>query len=62
MPDISMCLNCSCPSITACYRFMAKPSEYRQAYSRFQPEDGKDKCDEYMPISITKRDNDDKNI
>ena len=51
MPDISMCLNCSCPSITNCYRFMAKPSEYRQAYSNFQPEEGKDKCGEYIPIS-----------
>ena len=58
MPDISMCLNKQCESRTTCYRFTAIPSEYRQSYSDFQPADGEDKCREYIPISVTKGDND----
>ena len=57
MTDISMCLNKQCESRTTCYRFTAIPNEYRQSYSDFQPVDGEDKCGEYMPISVTKGDN-----
>ena len=32
MPDISMCPGGECPARTKCARFLAKPSEYRQAY------------------------------
>lgn len=32
MPDISMCDGGSCPLRKRCYRFTAKPSEFRQSY------------------------------
>ena len=35
MPDISMCKNVECPKKEKCYRFMANPDPYRQAYSNF---------------------------
>jgi hypothetical protein len=49
MPDISMCLNVTCPLNDKCYRFMAIPSEYRQSYAKFSPkEDGT--CDHFWPL------------
>ena len=36
MPDISMCRNETCPLKKSCYRYMAKPNEFRQAYSSFE--------------------------
>ncbi len=46
MPDISKCLNESCPLKERCYRFKCAGSEY-QTYSDFQPnEDGS--CDWFM--------------
>lgn len=48
MPDISMCLNQTCGKRLECYRFMAKPTPYWQAYSDFQgAEDG---CTYFLPI------------
>ena len=35
MPDISMCSNKTCPLKKDCYRYTAKPSEFRQSYSNF---------------------------
>jgi hypothetical protein len=35
-PDISMCKNKKCERRKKCYRFMAKPNEYRQAYGDFR--------------------------
>ena len=35
MPDITMCQNNRCPSRKKCYRFMAKPNPYWQAYTIF---------------------------
>lgn len=46
MPDISMCKGTDCPLKETCYRFTAKPSEYRQAYFLTPPNDG-DKCEHY---------------
>lgn len=46
MPDISMCANKECPSANKCYRFMVKPTEYRQAYMEFKP-DSTGKCEAY---------------
>lgn len=37
MPDIAMCLNDECPLRVSCYRFLAVPNEYRQSYSKFEP-------------------------
>lgn len=38
MPDISMCMNEDCIKKDTCYRHTALPSEYRQAYAMFTPE------------------------
>ena len=35
MPDISMCSNSKCELKENCYRFIAKPNPYRQAYAEF---------------------------
>jgi hypothetical protein len=32
MPDISMCWGKECPFKESCYRYVAKPNEYRQSY------------------------------
>lgn len=46
MADITMCLGTGCPHKETCYRFTAKPSEYRQAYFMEAPiKEGK--CDMY---------------
>ncbi len=43
MPDISMCLNATCPLRVRCYRHQdsgTRPSEHRQAYSPdFKPDE-----------------------
>jgi hypothetical protein len=51
MPDISMCVNGMCPSKDYCHRYTATPSEFRQSYGGFGPEDGEDKCDMFWPNS-----------
>lgn len=46
MADITMCVGTDCPHKESCYRFTAKPNEYRQAYFTEPPiKDGK--CDMY---------------
>ena len=32
MPDITMCKGDGCPVKETCYRYTAKPNEYRQSY------------------------------
>lgn len=49
MPDISLCRNVLCPSKEYCYRATATPSEFRQSYAGFSPEEGQDKCDHFYP-------------
>jgi len=46
MPDITMCSGKGCPLKEKCYRFTAKPSDYRQAYFLNPPveKDGEDKA------------------
>ena len=46
MPDIAMCTNEEYPLKQKCFRYTAKPSEYRQSYADFEPivEDGKVSC------------------
>jgi hypothetical protein len=47
MADITMCLGTDCPHKENCYRFTAKPNEYRQAYFTESPiKDGK--CEMYF--------------
>lgn len=49
MPDISMCRNRTCPSRMQCYRYRAKPSEWRQSYAFFQPNPNGE-CDAFSGI------------
>jgi hypothetical protein len=45
-PDISLCPGTDCPQKESCYRYTAKPNEYRQSYFSVAPiKDGK--CDMY---------------
>jgi hypothetical protein len=39
MPDISMCRNEKCKFKEECYRFTAKPDEFRQSYGTFKCKD-----------------------
>lgn len=39
MPDISKCKNESCPKKERCYRYTVPPSEFRQAYGSFAPDE-----------------------
>jgi hypothetical protein len=46
MPDITMCPGHDCPLKEKCYRYTAKPCEFRQSYFMSPPyKDGK--CDHY---------------
>ena len=50
MPDISMYSCHECPSRQQCYRYMAVPNPYRQAYGGFRVKDGEDACDAFWLI------------
>lgn len=52
MPDISMCKNGMCPSMEYCHRYTATPSDFRQSYADFGPEEGEDKCDHFWPNGV----------
>lgn len=49
-PDISMCSGQECPKKDTCFRYLAKPSEFRQSYFMGPPvkEDGT--CNHYWKI------------
>lgn len=53
MPDITMCRGTDCPKRKKCYRFMAKPNEYRQSYFVATPRDGKE-CNYFYLIQGVK--------
>jgi hypothetical protein len=46
MADITMCMGTNCPQKETCYRFTAKPNEYRQAYF-IEPPLKEGKCEMY---------------
>ena len=48
MCDISMCSNGFCPLKEECYRFNAKPNEFRQSYGQFEFRDGN--CDHFWEM------------
>ena len=50
MPDISMCLNETCPDRRLCYRFMAVPDPNRQSYGDFAPEPEAMRCESFRHI------------
>ena len=54
MPDITMCDSVECHRKNECYQYMAKPSEYRQAYSEFQCYQSNTETDYFMPITASK--------
>lgn len=45
-----MCLNESCPSRERCYRYMATPSEFMQAYAAFVFPPGSTSCDDFLDL------------
>ena len=53
MPDISMCTAHSCPLKTECYRYMAEPNPFRQAYSNFSYNE-KEGCDDFWQMENSK--------
>jgi len=52
MPDISLCLNTTCPSNKYCYRFTATPNEYKQAYASFTLEDDEMSCSHFWSNGV----------
>ena len=50
MPDISMCMNHTCPHRMECYRYRAVPSEY-QSYAVWPVPDPS--CEDHWPIETT---------
>lgn len=55
MPDITMCRGKDCPKKDSCYRFTAKPNEWRQSYFLESPIDlEKNVCKHYWKDSGTK--------
>lgn len=51
MPDISMCQGFNCNIKDNCYRFKAKPSEFRQAWFCKSPNTDTLNCDYYWEIT-----------
>ena len=49
MPDISMCMDKTCPTNKTCYRYMAKPNPYAQSYFVGSPRKD-DQCDHYWKM------------
>ena len=49
MVDFTLCLNKTCPSRKLCYRAYELGNCERQAYCDFKVEEGKDRCDQFMP-------------
>lgn len=52
MPDITMCKGEGCPAKELCYRYTAKPNEYRQSYF-VEPPYKDDECDHFWVIDKT---------
>ncbi len=53
MADITMCEGTNCPKKETCYRFTAKPSEYRQSYFTTPPING-DVCEYFWDTAPKK--------
>jgi hypothetical protein len=54
MPDISMCYGINCPMKHKCYRCIAPPNPYRQAYADFETIRGEDGiCKYFWDISLS---------
>lgn len=53
MADISMCADNDCPSRERCYRFIATPNPYMQAYGQFGRKEGAKQCDHFWRVKST---------
>jgi len=51
MPDISMCADHTCPLNQRCYRYRAKPCEFRQSYMAFGDQRDGENCTHYWPTA-----------
>lgn len=51
MSDISKCSGANCPNKEECYRFMAIPSEFSQAYGKFEYDKKTQTCRGFYPIA-----------
>jgi hypothetical protein len=51
MPDITMCDNTQCELKEKCFRFMAKPNEYRQSYYEDDVRNEDCSCDKFYPMN-----------
>ena len=51
MPDITMCDNTQCELKEKCFRFMAKPNEYRQSYYEDDVRNEDGSCDKFYPMN-----------
>lgn len=61
MPDIAICTNATCTMKESCYRFMADPSDFRQAYADFE-QDENGECPYLIKIIIDNKNNHDKEM
>lgn len=53
MPDITMCSGNDCPLKENCYRYKAKPSEFRQSYFIHPPYDKqKNECHSFWDMDL----------
>jgi len=52
MTDITMCEGKGCPIKNHCYRHIAKPNEFRQAYFEESPFDG-ERCEMFWGENAT---------
>lgn len=52
MPDISMCPNSNCEGRGDCFRYLAEPSAWRQAYAMFEPKEGEKVCNVFLDVKL----------
>lgn len=48
MPDISMCSGLGCNQAERCFRYLAIPDKYAQAYFADPPKTDADNCEYFM--------------
>ena len=47
-----MCPNYKCEGRGDCFRYLAVPSEWRQAYTIFKPEEGQKTCNQFLNVKL----------
>ena len=60
MPDITMCPGKTCKIKDSCYRYTAKPSQFRQSYFTSLPMNSNGDCNNYWkvkPLKTNKNEN-----